>query len=605
LFWDKTLKPGCSVLPLMLYKTLVGLAEKLAATPKRLAKTELLAAFLKGLPIAELEPALLLLQGRVFPEWDSREVGMAARLAIRALAAATGFPEPHIEDRWRALGDLGDVAAELAGKKRQATLFQQELTVEKVLASLRKIATAEGEGTVNNKISLAAELLSNASAAEARSLMRAIIGELRAGLGEGTLRDAITWAFFGDSIGLAYDAKKNELAFGEGFDRKSYDAIAVAVQSAYEIANDLAAVAKLAKEHGIAGLRSVPLHPGRPIKAMLYIKATDLKDAFETVGRPAALEYKYDGFRMQIHLWDGKLSIYTRRLEDVTAQFPDVAEAVKASVHARTAIIEAEAVGVDAQGRHLPFQQVSQRIKRKHDIAAMARQFPVEVNLFDILFLNGERLLDKPFSVRRQLLQDIVTPRPLRLVLAAQKITADDAEAEAFYKESLAAGNEGIMMKSLAARYEPGARVGTGVKVKPVMESLDVVIVAAEWGEGKRAHWLSSFTLAIRDPDGGFREIGRMGTGVKEKEEEGTSFAEITELLRPHILGEQGREVRLKPAIVIEVKYEEIQASPTYDSGFALRFPRFVRLREDRSPDECSTTADVKRLYAHQRGRNG
>jgi DNA ligase-1 len=587
----------------MLYTTLVGLAERLAATPKRLEKAAILAAFLKELPADDLEPALLLLQGRVFPEWDSREVGMAARLCIRALATATGFPEQDIESRWRAMGDLGDVAAELAGRKRQAALFRQELTVGKVLASLRKIATLEGEGTVGHKVKLAAELLGSASPSEARALARAILGELRAGLGEGTLRDAIAWAYLGDPLGLRYDPAKNELQFDKA-DRAAYDKAMAAVQAAYEVANDLAAVARLAKERGLEGLAAVPLQPGRPVKAMLYAKADGITDGFETVGRPAALEYKYDGFRMQIHLMDGDARIFTRRLEDVTIQFPDVVELVRSSVHARTAILEAEAVGVDIHGKYLPFQQVSQRIKRKHDIPAMARQFPVEVNLFDLLSLNGERLLDRPFQLRRQLLQDILTPVHGRIVLATQKVTADDTEAEAFYRESLAAGNEGIMMKSLTAAYQPGARVGTGVKVKPVMESLDVVIVGAEWGEGKRAHWLSSFTLAVRDPERGFLEIGRMGTGVKEKEEEGTSFAELTELLKPHILSERGREVTLKPAIVIEVKYEELQASPTYGSGYALRFPRFVRLRDDRAPDECSTLEDVKRLAMHQRGRS-
>jgi DNA ligase-1 len=251
----------------------------------------------------------------------------------------------------------------------------------------------------------------------------------------------------------------------------------------------------------------------------------------------------------------------------------------------------------------LPFQNISQRIKRKYDIEEMAKKFPVQVNVFDVLFCDGKSLLKVPFAERRNVLKKVVAESS-DLKLAEQLVTEDENSAEKFYKASLDAGNEGIMMKNLQGVYKPGSRVGFGVKVKPTMDTLEVVIVGAEWGEGKRGQWLSSFVIAVRDPETSeFVEIGRVGTGIKEKVEEGVSFEQLTQLLLPLIVEEKGREVKVRPEVIIEVDYEEIQKSPTYSSGFALRFPRLVKLRADRSPEDINTVEDVRALAEGQRGR--
>ncbi len=586
----------------MKYEVLVEVYERLEATTKRLEKTFILSEFLKSAD--DLDKVLLLVQGRLFPNWDQRELGMASRLLLKAISTATGASLEKIEAVWKTTGDLGNVAAELTTKKSQATLFSQPLTVQKVFENLRKISEMEGAGTVDRKVQLVAELMTSAKPNESKYIIRTILGELRVGLGEGTIRDAIVWAFFADKAGVKYDKTTNDLTLSEE-ERINYDKYVTLVQEALDVANDFADVARVAKEKGEPGLQNITLLPGKPVKVMLFQKAKNIADAFVTVGKPAAFEQKYDGFRLQIHRHNGRLTLYTRRLEDVTAQFPDVVKKIAKQVKGDNFIIDAEVVGIDQKTKkYLPFQSISQRIKRKYDIQEIAEKFPVEVNVFDVLFYEGRSLLKTPFIERRNVMKKIITELKHELKMAEQVITDDDAVAEKFYKDSLEAGNEGVMAKNLQGIYKPGSRVGFGVKVKPTMDTLEVVIVGAEWGEGKRSSWLSSFVIAIRDPEtNSFVEIGRVGTGIKEKVEEGVSFEQLTQLLQPLIIEEKGKEVKVRPEIVIEVDYEEIQKSPTYSSGFALRFPRLVKLRTDRSSEDINTVEDVAVLAGSQRGR--
>ena len=585
----------------MKYEVLVGVYERLEATTKRLEKTFVLSEFLKSAD--DLDKVLLLLQGKVFPNWDQRELGMASKLLLKAISTATGAPLEKIEAVWKKTGDLGTVAAELTTKKSQATLFSQPLTVQKVFDNLRKISEMEGAGTVDRKVQLVAELLTSAQPNEAKYIIRTILGELRVGLGEGTIRDAIVWAFFGDKAGVKYDKTTNDLALSDE-ERVNYEKYTSLVQEALDVANDFAEVARTAKEKGEGVVQNISLVPGKPVKVMLFQKAKNLKDAFDTVGRPAAFEYKYDGFHVQIHKVKGKFVLFTRRFENVIKQFPDVVERLS-KIKGDSFILDAEFVGIDKKsGKYRPFQEISQRIKRKYDISEIADKFPVEVNVFDILYYDGESLLKTEFKERRKILEKIVPEYKFEIRRSKQIVTDDDKIAEDFYQEALDAGNEGIMAKNLSSIYKPGSRVGFGMKIKPTMDTLEVVIVGAEWGEGKRGQWLASFVVAVRDPETNlFVEIGRVGTGIKEKVEEGVSFEQLTQLLQPLIIEEKGREVSVRPEIVIEVNYEEIQKSPTYSSGFALRFPRLIKLRTDRSSEDINTVDDVKVLAESQRGR--
>ncbi len=560
----------------MKYSELATVYEELISTTKMLEKTAILAKFLGKVSTSELESIMLLLEGRVFPEWDASEIGIGTQLAIKAIASASGNSIDKVKSEWKRIGDLGDVSQNLLKSKTQATLFSQQLTVKKVIENLQKLAELEGKGTVDKKVGLLKELLSSANPVSAKYIVRTCLYDLRIGAGSGIIRD---------SLAQAFDVEKE------------------AVQTAYDLTSDFGLVAKTAKEKGILGLKKLKINTGTPIKVMLYKKVEDAEEAFNVVGKPAAFEYKYDGFRLQIHRKGSKISLFTRRQEDVTKQFPDVVKAVKESVKSTNYVIDSEVIGFDPKtGKWRPFQQISQRIKRKYDIVEIAKKVPVIVNVFDLIHLNGEDYVNKPFKTRRKALEKVIKEQNNKIMLAVQIITDKKTEADKFYAKSLSRGNEGVMAKNLEEIYKPGSRTGYGVKIKPTMENLDLVIVGAEWGKGKRATWLSSFYLACLD-NGEFKTIGKMGTGIKEKEEQGTSFNEITQLLKPLILGEKGKTVKVQPKIVVEVAFEEIQKSTKYTSGFALRFPRLAQLRIDRKPDESDTLARVKALFSTQRGR--
>ncbi len=574
----------------MLYKNLAEIYEALGSTTKRLEKIDILADFLKTLKQEDKE-VLYLLLGDIYPAYDERKIGISNQLAIKAISKATGISEKDVVKEWKAIGDLGKVAEKLTKKKKQATLHTSPLTTQKVLENLRKLPELEGKGTIEKKISFIVELLTSALPIEALYLVRTLIGDLRIGIQESTIRDAMAVAFF--------DVK----------DAKQKKEIADKIQSAIDRSNDIALVFDIAKKGKVKDLEKIPVQVGKPIKVMLAQKVSSIKDGFEKLGKPCAIEYKYDGFRLLIHKTsDNEVKLFTRRLENVTKQFPEVVEYVKKYVKGDSFILDAEAIGFDRKTkRYKPFQEISQRIKRKYHIEELEKELPVEVNVFDILYYNGKSLLDEPFKKRTELIKKIVENKPFKIVCSKQIITDSEKEAERFYKKALKDNQEGVMMKSLSAAYQPGSRVGHMLKIKPEEKDYDLVIVGAEYGTGKRAGWLSSFILACLDTETGkFLEVGKVGTGIKEKssaESGGISFEELTEKLKPYIISEKGREVKIKPKIVVSVTYQEIQKSPNYSSGFALRFPRFTALRPDKPLSEITTLNEIREDYEKQRGK--
>ena len=583
----------------MQYSKLVEVYEALEKTAKRLGKTYIISELLKKTPAEDLPVITLLLEGRLFPSWDSREVGVASRIILKAISAASGIEADKVEKEWKKTGDLGIVSENLIKAKKQSTLHSHELTVKKVFTNLRKLAELEGLGTVERKIQLISELLTSAKPNEAKYIIRTILQVLRVGVGQGSIRDAIVWAFFSDKIKLLYDNKDGNIEIG---DREEYNKYADAVQKAYDVTNDFSPVAEAAKTKGLNGLKNMNLTVGVPIKVMLALKVDTAEKGFERAGKPAELEFKYDGFRIQGHKKNNEIKLFTRRLENVTNQFPEVVGCIKNNISGKEFIIDSEAVGYSNKtNEYLPFQSISQRIKRKYDIDKIAKDFPVELNVFDIVYYDGKSYLNEPFEKRRKLLEKIVRQEKKKIVLAKNLVTSNAEKVEKFYEEAISLGNEGLMFKDLNAPYKPGARVGNMVKFKKERETFDMVITAAEWGEGKRAKWLSSYTVSCINEDGEFLEIGKASTGLKEKDEEGLSFNKMTKMLRPLVMSEKGKEVKIKPSIVIEVGYEEIQKSPTYSSGFALRFPRVIRLRSDKSPEDVAALKTVKDSYDKQR----
>jgi len=566
----------------MRYKELAEFYEEASATTKRLQKIAILEKFLKHLDEKDRDVMYLLL-GDIYPEYDERRIGISTQLAIKAISKATGSEEKHVVHEWKTIGDLGKVAEALTAHKKQSTLHSHVLTTEKVLENLRRLPALIGKGTVNKKLSLITELLSSASPVEAKYLIRTLLADLRIGIKESTVRDSMASAFF--------ESKKDA---------------AKQVQEGIDKANDLAAVFDMVRKGKMHELGKLHLEIGKPIKVMLAQKVKTIHEAFEAVGKPCAVEYKYDGFRMLIHKKGSNVILFTRRLENVTKQFPEVVSYVSKHVKGDSFIIDSEAVGFDKKTKeYKPFQEISQRIRRKYDIEKLQEELPVEINVFDILYYNGKSLLDEPFEKRTALIKKIIRNNPYKIIHAKQIITSSEAEAEKFYKQALRNHQEGAMFKNLKAAYQPGRRVGHMLKIKPETRDLDLVITGGEYGTGKRSGWLSSFILSCRDKNGKFYEIGKVGTGIKEKATEESSpemsFHELTEKLRPYFLEEHGKTVKIKPKVVVAVTYQEIQHSPNYNSGFALRFPRFTALRPDKSPNDASTLEEVKKDFAGQK----
>ena len=562
----------------MRYLLLAETYEKLEGTSKKLEKTQIIADLLKNTPQTDLHKVTLLLSGVVFPLWMPQELGVAEQLLIKAIAKTTGQSEHKVVEQFKKTGDLGKVAELLISGKKQITLLSEKLTIAKVFENLRAIALQTGSGSQERKLALISELLSSAEPKEARYICRTILGQLRVGVAEGILRDAIAQAF---------------------------NVSPEKVETAWNFLPDYGEIAKIAAEKGEKGLEKIELEIGRPCAVLLAEKAPNLKTALEAFEHPL-LQYKYDGMRSLIHFKNGKVWLFTRRLEDVTSAFPEIIEYAKKGLKAKEIIVDGETIGIDPKTkRPIPFQLLSTRIKRKYDIEKAMKEMPTQVNLFDILYLNGKTLFNLPLRERFKILREQIIEIPEKWRIADSLETKNYKEAEKFYKAALAAGHEGLIVKNLEAKYIPGRSVEGGwLKVKPTLENLDLAITGGLWGTGKRTNWIGSLILSARDPDTGeLKEVGMVGTGIKEKKTnpEDITFEDLTKMLKPLIIKEEGQKVWVKPKIIIEVAYEEIQKSPTYSSGFALRFPRVIRLRpEKEEPDDLER---VKKIYEMQKGK--
>jgi DNA ligase-1 len=536
-------------------------AAEMEAEPADLETVALVAELFAGAD-DELDTVARFVQGRVFPAHDGTKLDIGPSLCYEALAKAarTNVSATDIEDRLAAVGEIGAVAESLdLGGQQGLSAFGagggEGLTVSEVDSELRALASAEGSGSTDTKLDTLFGLFNRADDLEARFLARLVLGEMRIGVGEGTVRDGISEAF---------------------------DVPVESVERALQVSNDCGLVAETAREDGEAGLDAIHLEVGRPVKAMLAQAGTAV-DALEEWDR-AAVETKFDGARVQVH-HDGETTrLFSRNLEDVTDPLPEVVEFVDRELEV-PAILDGEVVAVDEAGDPLPFQEVLRRFRRKHDVAATRENVAVELHTFDCLHVDGEDLLDVPLVERHDHLRDLLSAGISELVLT------DDADAVAEYEaEALDAGHEGIMLKNPDSSYTPGNRGKNWLKRKPDVETLDLVVTGAEWGEGRRANLLGTFLLSARTEDG-YETLGKVATGITDEE-----LAALHDRLEPYVRSESGTEVDIEPAVVFEVGYEEIQRSPTYSSGYALRFPRFVGVREDKSPADADSLERVERL---------
>lgn len=547
----------------MIFSSLVDLFKKLSGTTKRLEMTELLSNFFKKTDCEDIGFVVLLTMGSVFPYNVHKELGVANNMMIDALALASGNNKKRVKKLWKHYGDLGETAKKLISNKKQVTLISKKLNLKDVKEVLYKIPTIEGKGSVERKLKEISKLLNNASADEALYLTRIILGNMRTGVGKGTVRDALAKAFKLDSD---------------------------VIENAYNLCTDYSLVATTACKNP-KKVKNIGLEVFTPINLMLFQKVDTVADAFERVGKPAIIEVKYDGVRAQIHKKNDNVKIFTRNLDEVTNQFPDAVKYVKRGVNAGEVIFECEMVAYNPKnGKPLPFQKLSRRVKRKYDIGEVVKKIPVRLFCFDLLMLEGDNYLNKSFEERHNALKNIIKPSDNLMMVKGIKTNSEE-DAKSLFEEGIKE-QEGVMFKNLQANYKAGSRVGYGVKLKTSMQELDLVIVEAYYGKGRRKEWFGSFTLACYDENNDeFLTIGKLGTGFSDEQ-----LAEMNEMIKEVIIKETSSKVELKPRIVVEVQYEEIQKSPTYSSGYALRFPRLTRFRPDKKPKEANTIKFIEGL---------
>jgi DNA ligase 1 len=524
------------------FSTLANLCQQLEGTTKKLEKSALISGFLKNLQPDEIAPAVLLLLGKIFSATDSRTLNVS----------------------WRTLQKVEEQAV----KNKQSPL-----SILEVHQHFAEIAGAAGKGSRQRKEGLLADLLSRVSPTEKKYLVKMIFGEMQHGVAEGVMQQGVA-----EAIGA-------ELAL---------------VRRAALLLGDIAEVARLGLTKGKKALEKIALQLMRPIQPMLAELAEGFDEVFKEHREQTALEYKYDGARVQIHCaqkaQSTEVKIFSRQLSEVTPSLPELVEWTQTKIAADSFIVEGEVVAVNAEGKPLPFQELMRRFRRVHQIEATMKEVPVRLYLFDLLYLNGQSLIDKPYQERWQKLAEICEQS-----LLADRVIANDAKtAEQFLQRAMDAGHEGLMAKDLTSVYQPGSRGKKWFKIKPA-ETLDVAIVAADWGYGRRTGWLSNYHLAVRDSETGeFLVIGKTFKGLTDAQ-----FKWMTENLQRLKISETNYTVHVRPQIVVEVAYNEIQRSPQYKSKFALRFARIKRIRIDKAAEQVDTIERLQQLYDKQFERKG
>lgn len=546
------------------YESMVEVYCALESTTKRLEKTKTLADFFSGIDSELLPVVTIMALGRVFPVWSEEELGVGSKLLIKAIASVVGVSSDDVEDQIRDQGDIGTASEVLFKKRSQTTFFSQPLTINMVYNNLRKIASISGNRAQSRKMSIIRELLSLSSPMEAKYITRTVLEELRVGVGEGTIRDAISVAF--------------------GVDKEILD-------RAHMLTNDLGWVAQVTLEEGEEGLKKISLKPGKPVKPMLAQLAKGIKESVAEMGR-VFCETKYDGIRVQIHRKGQEVMVFTRRLENISNAVPDVIEYIEKSLPHQDFIVEGEII-VTKNGKPISFQYILQRVRRKYDIEKVMGEVPLTLYLFDVLYFN-KPFIDAPLEKRRFTLESIVKTSENKIKLSRLvKITMDNVqEAENLFTESIDKGHEGIMIKDPQAPYIPGIRGKKMLKYKAEPETLDLVVVGGSYGKGKRAHFIGSYLMALRDEEGGFKTIAHVATGLDDK-----TLLELSERMDKIIKSRKGGLVKVNPHIILEIAYSEIVNSPEYESGFSLRFPVVKRIRDDLSLEDIDTVKRVKSIF--------
>ncbi len=580
----------------MNYALIADSYQKIEATTKRLEMTDLLVDLLKKTPKDVISKVVYLTQGKLYPDFEGIEMGVAEKLAIKALARASGQSEQAIQRVLQETGDIGETSEKLLTKRKQATFFTKTLTAERVYEMLDKLAKTQGSGAVDTKMALLCGLLTDASPKEAKWIIRTVTGNLRLGIADMTVLDALA------------------IAYGGGKEAREL------IERAYNISSDLGRVASVVAEKGLEAIEKFQVEVFEPIRPMLAERLGSPEEILEKFSGKCVAEYKYDGERIQAHKKGNKVVLFSRRLENISDQYPDAVELVKEKVDAKDAILEAECVAMDLEtGEMRPFQELMHR-RRKYGIEEAIANYPISLFAFDVLFVDRKDYTLEPFQNRRKALEKIIKVAD-RIKPATQELVRNPKELEDFFEQAIEEGCEGLMCKSISndSVYQAGNRGWLWIKYKrdyksEMTDTVDLVVVGAFHGRGKRVGTYGALLLATYNPEKDiFETITKCGTGFTDKD-----LSDLHEMLQKHLVPRKNSRVQstleadvwFEPSLVLEILGAEVTLSPIHmaamdsirkGSGLAIRFPRFTgKYRTDKSPEDATTSKEIIEMYNGQ-----
>ena len=569
--------------------------ERMEVTSKRLELTEILVELLKNTPINVISKVTYLIQGKLRPNFEGVELGIAERLAMKAISKSAGISMKKIEESYKVGGDLGVTAANILKQKTQTTFSAENITLERVYDTLFKIAKLEGKGSQDMKIKYISSLLNDATTNESKFILKILLGTLRLGIAENTLMDALAIAFT--------DEKSNR----------------VLIENAYNVSSDLGYVSEVVAKQGINGIKKFEIAIFNPIRPMLADRVKSEEDAIKKFQDEFAAEYKLDGERAQIHKKGNEIIIFSRSLEKITQYYPDIVEKIPNLLICDECILEAEVVAINEDtGNFLPFQELMHR-RRKYKLEKAVSDYPITVNFFDILFLNGKKIIDLPYLERRNNLLKIVKDDKFVKVIP-MSIIKNEGDVLEVLENSINSGCEGLMLKMLQSPYRAGMRGSNWLKLKreyqnELGDSLDLIVVGAFFGKGRRTGRYGTLLLATYNSDSDtFPSICKVGTGFTDE-----SLDQLYQILSPNVTikknskieSDMNADVWFEPSLVIEIVASEITLSPIHKTGFnilrkesglALRFPKFTgKIRSEKNVEDASTDEEVIALYKSQK----
>ena len=592
----------------MKFKEFSEFIQKIEKTSSRLEITRILADLFKKLDPAEFQQAAYLLQGAIKPRYLTINFGMAERMVIRAIAAALNVKQDEFTKRFKKVGDIGTVIEEY--KKSQISLIEKKLSVKQVFDRLTEIAKVSGEGSQDKKIQWLATLVNEVDSLSGRYLVRIPLGVLRLGFSDMTILDALSWMMTGDK------------------------SLRPKLQKAYHVRPDLGYIGKILKEKGLKEVLKIQPVIFTPIIMMRAERLSSGEEIIKQIGE-CMVEPKYDGFRLQIHKKRQEVRLYTRSLEDATFMYPDIVSGVRKEVKAKEVILEGEAIGYDIQtGSFLPFQETVQR-KRKYGIDEKAKEIPLKLFTFELLYLNGKNYIDVPFTDRRKKLYSLIKSdtkiADATVFLASDELVSDPKKLELMFDDAVTHGLEGIVAKRLDGTYQPGARGWNWIKFKrsyssKIEDTLDCLVMGYDYGKGKRAGFgIGEFLVGVYDEkEDKYFSIAKIGTGLKDEEwrqlrVNGEKLRVKNKPLAYDVDKLMDCDVWISPKIVVEIKADEITRSPVHTAGrklkksksgnamevdvagYALRFPRLLRFRDDKTPSEATSIKELHKMFKSQR----